>query len=229
MEPIIKLDNVCLNIWWKEILTNISFDIFPNEIISIVGLNWTGKSALLKTIIWIYKHSSWTIDSFTNNIWYIPQKLEFDKTIPISVKEFLEIYWDKPCNDTIFEDLWINNLLHKSIWIISWWELQKVLIANALANNPDVLLMDEATSWVDVLWEESFYSLIAKIHTSYNISIVMVSHDIHTVFSKSSRILCLDKKICCIWKPEKVCKNKEFEKAFWNYLLPYIHHHNHDR
>lgn len=228
MKPLICIHNMSLEIEWLKILENINLDIFPWEIISIIWLNWSWKTSLLKTIIWVYTPTSWEININTNKIWYVPQKIDFDKTIPISVYELINSYTNKSkkqINETLIE-LWAEWLIDKSIGTLSWWQMQRILIANALLLESKILLLDEPTWWIDILWEKDFYNTIIDIHKKYNISIVMVSHDIHNVFDKSTKIYCLNQTICCSGQPQDILKNEKFKNIFWKHLANYVHNHD---
>ncbi len=228
---LINLENIWLDIDWNQILYDINMDIYENEILSIVWLNWTWKSTLLKLIIWLYKPTTWKIIYHTDKIWYVPQKLDFDKSIPISSIEFLKIYSWKNDNDIIekLEKLNWTDIIEKNVWTLSWWQLQKLLITNALLQDPKLLLLDEPTTWLDISWEEKFYEILTNIIKEYNMSIILVSHDIHSVFSLSNKVICINKTIGCIGKPRDIHNNVFFQAMFWKYLIPYKHHHHNDK
>lgn len=228
MKKLIEIKNLSIELNWNIILSDINLEIFENEILAIIWLNWAWKSTLLKAIIWIYKPTKWVVISYINKFWYVPQKLDFDKTIPISVYEFLKIYSNKS-KDQIYESLeYLNsiNLIDKKIGSLSWWELQKILIVNAILQDSKLLLLDEPTSGIDLISEKWFYDFIEKIFNKYKLSIILVSHDIHTVFSKASRVICLNKIICCIWKPTNIINDDFFKKVYWKHLAPYSHKHD---
>lgn len=228
MKSLVEVKNVSVEIDWRTILEDINLDIYENEIVAIIGLNWAGKTTLLKTIVGIRKPTKWNIILNVDNLWYVPQKLDFDKTIPISVFEFLKIY-SNANKDQIYEKLGSLDsldLVDKKIGWLSWGQLQKVLIVNALLQNSKVILMDEPTAWIDLLWEKYFYDTIEKVYNNFHVSVVLVSHDIHTVFSKASRVICLNKTICCSGKPLHLMNNDIIKSIYWNYLAPYTHSHD---
>lgn len=211
----------------QKILDNISLELFEHEIVSLIGLNGSGKTSLLRLIIGMYKPEQGAVELFTKKIGYVPQRLDFDRSMPLSVADLLSIYSNqslKLINKTL-KDVQAEHLAENKIGILSGGELQRVLIANALLQKPELLLLDEATSGIDLAGEKSFYELIEEIYLKYGMAIVIVSHDIHTVFSKSSRVYCLDGKICCHGSPEDISKHPEFTKLFGRYVAPYQHVH----
>ena len=73
---------------------------------------------------------------------------------------------------------------------------------------------------------DSFFTLLYDLHKTYHLTIVLVSHDIHTVFANSTKVICLNKHICCVGKPDDVSKEASFQEVFGHYLAPYHHHHD---
>lgn len=224
-EPLIKLDKVNLKFGKLSVLENISLEINKGETVAIIGMNGAGKTSLLKIILGLFKPTSGTVKLNTQKIGYVPQRLEFDKTIPVRVDEFLRTYSNTSKKEIHNElnNFNATNLIPKKLSELSGGELQKVLIVNALLQNPELLLLDEATAGIDIHGEEIFYKLIDDIHKKYNITIVLVSHDIHHVYANSSKVVCLSKKICCIGSPEELKTNEHFKKQFGPYLKIYEH------
>jgi zinc transport system ATP-binding protein len=220
------------------ILKDISFSLSEWEILSIIGKNGTGKSSLLKAIAGIQKIHAGKIIKYTKNISYIPQKLELDKTFPLLVEEFFSIFNTSVSTGDITKYLKLFNvekLQNRNIHDLSGWEYQKVLIINSLLSHPDVLLLDEPTSWIDVIWEELFYKNITEIKKTFpKLAIILVSHNLSLVYKNASRVICLhENNFCCHGTPQELSKNSDIQNIFWEYLRPYehqphaVHHHTH--
>lgn len=224
---LVKLKNVWLTKSNKEILKNISLEIFQNEIISIIGSNGAGKTSLLDVILWLQKASSGSIKKYTKKIGYVPQKFNFDQSYPITVKDLFGLYWFKLDINWEFRDiiqkLSVAKLLKQSLWTLSGGELQKILILLAIIKKPDILFLDEPTTWIDAMWEKDFYEFLEFLHQTKSMSIVIISHDIHKVFSYSDKVICLNQTICCTWKPEHIKNNSDFHSIFGDFSSPYIH------
>lgn len=223
---LITLQWVSYTIQWKEIINDLSFTIQKNQIVSIIWYNWSWKSTVLKMIVWSLHPTCWTITRKPGlTIGYVPQKLSFTATLPISVRDFLSIYNTSITGWFTCSLLDITPLLDQKIHSLSWWQLQKVLIYNALLWSPEVLLLDEPTAGLDVVAQQEFYSLIEHIHEHHKISVVLVSHDIHTVYSKSWLVLCLHQWTCCSWSPHAAQFPDQMKKVFGGYVAPYLHTH----
>ena len=219
------------------ILKNISFLLWEGEILSIIWKNGAGKSSLLKAIAWVETIFSGNIQRHTKNIAYIPQKIHLEKSFPLTVEEFFYIFNDKLSDNNVsklVQLFCIKKLIQRNIHTLSGGEFQKILIINALLSHPEVLLMDEPTAGIDIIWEEQFYENISEIRKLYpKIAIILVSHNLRLVYKNSSRVICLhENNLCCHGSPGEVMKNKDVNKIFGKYLRPYehaphSHHHNH--
>lgn len=225
---IVEFKNVDVVLEGKKILENISFTLQPKEILTVIGLNGTGKTTLLRSIIGFHQPARGEIKVKTRRIGYVPQKLDFDRTMPFAVAELLQIYSGAGREQVMEKLLEVGGgrLLDRKIGSLSGGELQRVLIANALLRRPELLLLDEPTAGIDIAGEQDFYHLIATIFARYALAIVVVSHDIHAVFSRATRVLCLDRGIRCQGTPHDVSHHPAFREIFGEYLLPYHHHHD---
>ena len=226
---LISCRDVALDLGGRRVLHDIDLDILPGEIVSLIGPNGAGKSSLLRVLMGIYAPTAGIVTRHTDRIGYVPQRITIDRTLPLSVVDFVRIYSgaDRSTIETRLGSLGMSTLRHARIGTLSGGELQRTLIVLALLRTPDILLLDEPTSGVDVLGEETFYALIDDIHRDTGVAIILVSHDIHTVFARSSRILCLDGHICCSGHPTDLAGHAEIRRLFGEHIVPYTHHHDH--
>lgn len=236
-KEILNLQDINLSYDNKKtyVLKDISFSVFPSEVLSVIWLNGSWKSSLLKLIANIQQLSSWTIIRNYKKLSYVPQKMNLDNSFPILTKEFIRIYNEKAKISDIeklLEKFNSKDILNKRIDTLSWWQLQKVLIISALLSNPDLILLDEPTAWIDIVWEELFYEIIREVKKHFpNISIILVSHNIHLVYKNSDKVICLhENNFCCHGTPTEVWSHPTIKDIFWEYTLPYEHHpHNHSK
>jgi zinc transport system ATP-binding protein len=182
----------------------------------------------LKIISGILKPFKWKVIKDYKILSYVPQKLEIDKTFPIEVREFIKIYNPKINDESVknylkkFES---EYLFKKNMWNLSGWEFQKVLIISALISNPDLILLDEPTAGIDILWEEKFYEIISEVKALFpKISIILVSHNLNLVYKNSTKVICLhENNFCCHWTPNQIKENNTVQKLFWENLSLYQH------
>ena len=162
----------------------------------------------------------------------MPQKLQIDWTVPIKVKRFISLT-NKISNKEIDLALSLTNtshLLDKEVRVLSGGELQRVMVARAIALSPEFLVLDEPVQGVDYKGENAIYNLIEETRTKLNCGILLISHDLHMVMSKTDRVICLNGHICCSGTPAVVTTSAEFKDLFGERMVTNlsIYRHNHD-
>ena len=193
-----------------NILNNISFDLNKGDFLTIQGENGSGKSTLIKLILKDLKKKSGQIKLFGKDIedfddyskiGYVPQVNDANKVaFPVTGKEFvvLNLYkkfniFNRPTKKCykkvydIFEILNIENLLNIPFNQLSGGQAQKVMIARAMVNDPDLLILDEPTVGVDENSKRDFLKLLAHLNNKHKISILMISHEMDIVREYSKR------------------------------------------
>jgi zinc transport system ATP-binding protein len=231
---LIKISNLEVKYGSKFVLKNMNLSLKAGEIVTIVGPNGSGKTTLFKAIIGTVPISKGTIEVKPNlRIGYVPQQLKIDQTLPITVERFLKlsnINFEKSQDKTELI-LGSKDLLDVQINSLSGGEMQRVLLARALINDPQVLLLDEATRGLDQPGVAAFYRKIENIRKSTNCAILMISHDLHVVMSSSDRVICVNGHICCQGTPEIVATSPEYQALFGGDVdgtfALYRHHHYH--
>ncbi len=231
---LIKISNLEVKYGSKFVLKNMNLSLKAGEIVTIVGPNGSGKTTLFKAIIGTVPISKGTIEVKPNlRIGYVPQQLKIDQTLPITVERFLKlsnINFEKSQDKTELI-LGSKDLLDVQINSLSGGEMQRVLLARALINDPQVLLLDEATRGLDQPGVAAFYRKIENIRKSTNCAILMISHDLHVVMSSSDRVICVNGHICCQGTPEIVATSPEYQALFGGDVdgtfALYRHHHDH--
>ena len=234
MTQLILLDNVSVEIKHQKILHNVSLSINTNQIVTLLGPNGAGKSTLVKVILGLMPYASGKITRLDNlTIGYVPQSIKLNPTLPITVKRFMLL--NKKLNNknilNILSMVKAEYLIDKSMHLLSGGELQRVLLAQALAKRPQLLILDEPTQGVDVNGQVLLYDLISSAKKQFNCGILMVSHDLHLVMAKTDEVICLNHHICCSGTPASVSNDPEFISLFGqqgaSQIAVYKHHHNH--
>ena len=230
---LIEVQNLCVGYGNKEVLRNVNLSLSKNEIVTIVGPNGSGKTTLFKSIIGSTPISSGKVLIRPNlKIGYVPQVLNIDRSLPLTVERFLSLENRRHKREALSAQqvLDSNDLLFKQISTLSAGQLQRVLLARALVNKPDVLLLDEATRGLDQPGSAAFYKKIEEIRNTTGCAILMISHDLHVVMSASNRVICLNGHICCQGEPQSVASSPEYKAMFGSNvdgtLALYQHNHN---
>ena len=220
----------------KKVLQNINLSLNANEILTIVGPNGSGKTTLFKAIIGSVPLSKGKISIKPNlRIGYVPQQLKVDQTLPITVERFLKLA-TRNNNDIekMIAFFGSENIFREQINSLSGGQMQRVLLARALVNKPEILLLDEATRGLDQPGIAAFYRKIENISKETNCAVLMISHDLHVVMRASDRVICVNGHICCQGTPENVATSPEYQTLFGSNidgsfaLYRHKHDHNHD-
>ena len=214
-------------------LKNVSFDVKRGEVIGLIGRNGAGKSTLLKAILGEIPHTGEItfLDMKENSkkkikIGYVPQSINVERHMPTTVYDMFASYIsdvpvcfkkDKKIYDEIKEHLKLfgaEKLIDKGIGNLSGGELQRVLLAIATKPLPNLLILDEPVSGIDVNGIKDFYEIINRLKTKYDMSIILVSHDLELVRKYADKVILLDKEILKEGTPENVFNSFEFKKRF---------------
>ena len=219
----------------KSILENIDIQINKKDFITIIGPNGAGKTMLLKCLMGFYKPTSGMIERKEKlKIGYMPQSINVINTMPITVKDFITVKkkYDDVSLHKVITEVNLGEIVNKQLSVLSGGEMQRVLLARSLLNNPDLLILDEPAQNLDISGQLNFYKLIQEIYSKRDISILMISHDLHLVMVSTKKVLCLYKHICCSGAPQQIAKDPEFLSMFGkdmaNMMSIYQHSHDHD-
>lgn len=231
---LISADHVCVRFGADEVLHDISLQVEPGEIVTILGPNGSGKSTLLRALLGILPVAEGRILRQAGlRIGYVPQRLAVDKTMPITVRRFLSL--PTRVSDTeaaeVLARVGMAGQGLEQMTALSGGQLQRVLLARALLGRPQLLMLDEPTQGLDQQGEAAFYQLIAEVRTVTGAAILMISHDLHVVMAASDRVICLNGHICCEGTPRVVSTAPEYRALFGlgteGALALYRHEHDH--
>ena len=231
----IKMNNIGVKFGQEVILKNINIHIHCGELTVIIGRNGAGKSTLLKAILGEVEHTGNIIftdtrDNLTKRIkiGYVPQSINIEKHMPTTVYDLFAscichipvfLKKDKKIYDEIKNHLKIfgaEKLIDKSIGDLSGGELQRVLLAIAIKPTPNLLILDEPVSGIDKNGTKDFYELVNDLKTRYDMSILLVSHDLELVEKYADKVILLDREIIKEGTPNEVYNSLEFKKRFGN-------------
>ena len=217
----------------RQILHDINFQLESNQITTIIGPNGAGKSSLVNIVIGLNTHFDGQIKRQPGlKMGYLPQHSTINPLMPITVKRLMSLtrkVSDRDINMAL-EKTGVVSLLDQQVRDLSGGETQRVMLARTLLGQPDLLVLDEPTAGVDVTGEVQMYDLIAQIRDETGCAILMVSHDLHLVMSKTDQVLCLNQHLCCSGKPESVSQHPEYLALFGDKtesIAVYTHHHDH--
>lgn len=231
---LISIDHISVGYGANTVLRNVSLSIEPGEIVTIVGPNGSGKTTLLRALIGAVVPASGNIRRKPDlRIGYVPQKLHIDPTLPITVERFLQLpggHSKADCAHALI-GAGVPDLSQRQMSGLSGGQFQRVLLARALIDTPDLLLLDEATQGLDQPGSAAFYRQIEQVRQRTGCAVLMISHELHVVMSASDRVVCLNGHVCCEGTPEIVSAAPEYRALFGSgtggALALYRHEHDH--
>ncbi len=217
MVSLIETQRLSYAVNGEAILKNIDFAIREGEIVTIVGPNGSGKTSLLRALIGAIEPTSGQLTRKKNlRIGYVPQKLGVDQTLPLTVERLVSLpaRQSRELVNNALAAVGAGGLQRRQVVELSGGQLQRVLLARALINRPQLLVLDEATQSLDQVGQAAFFRIIAEKREELNCGVVMVSHDLHIVMSASDRVVCLNRHICCQGTPEAVTSEQQWQELF---------------
>lgn len=212
------------------ILEDVSLAIHAGEIVTLIGPNGSGKTSLLKTLLGLMRSDGTVIRKPGLRIGYVPQQFAPDLSLPITAHRFLDLFAERAAARAALARVGIDDAAGKrQLSALSGGELARVLLARAIAGKPDLLVLDEPLSGVDISGEAALYHLIAELRDELGCGILLVSHDLHVVMGKSDRVICLNHHVCCEGDAHSVVRDPAFVELFGarGELALYPHHHDH--
>lgn len=193
----------------KALFENLCLTIKKGAYISIVGENGTGKSTLVKLILSLLLPDAGTIRCGTQMVGYVPQKKAAVSGFPITVYEALNSYRivrkcrDKSIIDRILADVRLLEHKHARIGTLSGGQLQKMYIARALIGEPDLLILDEPSTGIDIQSQHEIYAYIKKLNTESGLTVVSVEHNLDAAVLNSTDIFHLANGCGHLCTPQK--------------------------
>ena len=209
---IVSLKNVTVKYGSYTAIESANLEIFEGDFIGIIGPNGGGKTTLIKTIIGSVPYSGeitlspTLFDNSRRLIGYLPQQTTFDRQFPISVievvlsglqsqKGFSRRYKTEERNKALqlLDNMGISSIANRQIGEISGGQMQRVLLCRAIIAEPKLLILDEPTNFVDKRFESELYDILRELNKQ--MTIVMVSHDVHNISSAVKSIVCVNRTI----------------------------------
>lgn len=221
---ILKIENLILKYNEKIVLDNINISVKEGNVITILGPNGGGKTSLVKAVIGVNRNYTGNI-VFADNIKvsYIPQNFNINNLIPITVEYFLlnsfltKLKKNQPIVREVIELVGIDNILKHQVSEISSGQTQLLLLARCLIVEPNLIVLDEPVSSMDVNARSKFYHIINEITKKKLVSVFMTSHDLNSAVPLSNYIVYINNTIRYQGKPNEIMGDKPANEVFSNY------------
>ena len=229
----LRIQDLSVRIGSDKILKDVNLHIHCGQMTALIGPNGAGKSTLLKAILGQREYDG--IISFSApgmrhrkppRIGYVPQSPAFDPGDPVSVADLFACCMSKrpaflglsrAMRDKVLECLERvhgEDLIDKRVGTLSGGELQRVLLALALEPLPNILILDEPLSGVDVEGQSDLMDMLDEIRKRYDLSILMTTHDFATLPRYADKVVLIDHAVVCKGTPEEVLASEDFARIF---------------
>lgn len=226
---VVNIENVSYRFNSTLVLENISFTVDKGDFVGIIGPNGAGKTTLFRSMLGLLEDYQGRITFFGEDIrknrnilqkiGYIPQKNSTDQGFPATVEEIvsLGITSRRPSKNKInhaIETVGLFDQKTKRIGELSGGQQQRVLIAKALANEPELLILDEPVTGIDLKTQNKFYVLLKKLNEENKITIIWASHDLDAVKKLANKIACVNRRLFFHGDATIFFENNELLKAY---------------
>jgi len=229
----IKVKDLGVSFGEQVVLHDVNLHIHCGSLNVIIGQNGAGKSTLIKALLGDIPHTGTIEYKDRENghvqklkVGYVPQSLDIEKNTPISVYDLMTSYCyrtpvflfkSKKREQELIEALKAfkaEELIDKQVCNLSGGQLQRVLLAMAVKDEPNLLLLDEPVSGIDQNGMDLFYDTITELKENYDLSIILISHDLEKVRKHADKVILLDKTVLKEGSVKEVFGSGEFEKVF---------------
>lgn len=228
----LRIQDLSVRIDGDSILTGVNLHVHCGEMVALIGPNGAGKSTLLKAILGQRDHEG--VISFSvpgqrtrkAKIGYVPQSPAFDPGDPLTVADLFTccmskrpafLGLSKSMREKVLsclERVHGESLIDKRVGTLSGGELQRVLLALALEPVPNILLLDEPLSGVDVEGIHTLMEMLDELRSSYDLSILMTTHDFSTLAEYADQVVLIDHQVVCQGTPVEVLGSEAFRRVF---------------
>lgn len=243
MSKIIELKNLSVEFQGREVLSDITFSLFPGDYLALAGPNGAGKSTLIKAILGLEATSSGSVKLFGSSahnfaaqhkLAYLPQKHEYNPLFPATVLELviggltnlakLKKTELKARALVILAELDLVAQAEQFFSRLSGGQQQRVLLARALIREPELLILDEPTTALDPQIREKFFAILKKYNEEKGTTIIMVTHDTAEIGRYAKKLAYLDEKLRFFGAFSDFCHSADMKKYFGDFAQHIICH-----
>ena len=225
---ILEVKNLSVELGGVKVLDNIGFEINKGDVLAIIGPNGARKTILLRSLLGLTDYSGEINWQKNVKIGYVPQRMDIETDIPLTVEEFFYLHNSKIDEAKIKNAMKLvqlsEKILKSGLGEISVGQRQRILVAWGALGNPDILLFDEPTADIDISGQESIYKMIYDLQNS-GMAIILVSHDLNIVYRYAEKVLCLNRKNICFGEPKEILTSDQLQKLYGGEKGFYAHKH----
>src|SRR5881296_4393649 len=204
---VLRVANLGVRLDHSPILEDVTFHVRRGTTLAIVGPNGAGKTTLFRVLLGLVPHTGTVEWSGSVRIGYVPQNFVVTD-VPITVRDFLGFKSGAGFEESLAAVGLGSAVLPKRLDVLSGGEMQRVLIAWAVLDRPNVLLFDEPTATVDIGSEDMLYEALNRLEKESNITVLLITHDIHIAAQYSDAVLALNRTVRFFGTPSRLAEHK---------------------
>jgi zinc transport system ATP-binding protein len=215
-QPLLEVADLSVSLGRCQILHRVSFSVLPGQIHALIGPNGAGKTTLIRSLLGGMPHTGEIRFRFRGGgrIGYVPQFLDFDRAIPLTVEDFLTValrrrpVFASPGRragrrlQVLLDRTGCGHLRQRGMGSLSGGELRRVMLAQALSPHPELLLLDEPVSNVDADGARQFERLLLTLREQHGVTVVMVGHDIASILRVADGVTCINREVLYSGAPD---------------------------
>ena len=237
---LVAAEGIGVSLGGRRVLDGVSMAVEAGEIVTIVGPNGSGKSTLLRVLVGALAPEAGRVRRADGlRIGYVPQRLALSEALPLTVRRFLSLprRVGDATADAALDRAGCAGLHARPMQGLSGGQMQRVLLARALLDRPQLLVLDEPTQGLDQPGSAAFYRLLEELRAETGCAVLMVSHELHVVMAASDRVICLNGHVCCEGQPAQVAEAPAYRALFgtgtggalalYRHVHDHVHAHDH--
>lgn len=235
----IKMKDIGVQFGNQVVLEHINLHIHCGSLTALIGRNGAGKSTLIKAILGDIPHTGTITFTDTENgkikklkIGYVPQSLNLEPNTPMNVYDLITSFrYSEPVFfkskkryvqiKEALAEFEADYLIDQPVGKLSGGELQRVLLSLAVMDEPNLLLLDEPVSGIDKNGMDLFYEKMDYLRKNYDMSIILISHDLDYVAKYADKVVLIDKTVMADGNPKEVYESEAFHKVFGDVTYAY--------
>lgn len=225
---VLEVSNLHMSYDGQAIIEGLTFSMAQRDILIVLGPNGAGKTTLLRGLLNLLPYQG-SVIWHARKIGYLPpqESLQRQGLPPLQLAEFFHFKThDTGSIKAMLSDVGLDDsFLSRQFNELSTGQFQRMMIAWSLLDNPDVLILDEPTSGIDIGGEETIYSLLHKFWQKQNLTMLLVTHDLHVVWEYATQVLCLNRQQMCMGKPDEVLTLEQLKQLYGTGIKFYQHRH----
>ncbi len=249
ISPVFEVSNLTFRANEQSILEEISLTILPGDYCAIIGPNGGGKTTLIRLLLGLEKPTSGHIKLFGqpfkkfkrwSKIGYVPQRAAgLDQNFPATVLEVVKMgriatqgffakatREDREAIEEAMTKMDVTDIQNKLVGELSGGQRQRVMIARALASKPEVLILDEPNTGVDVISQKRFYKLLKELNAQEKMTIIFITHDIGVIADDIGRLFTVNQTLLTCNNPKEAISCDDMS-ALYGIDAHLIHNHHH--